>query len=99
MFPRTEMLDLVVVDGRARGIVDARPGDRQDRGRTRPTPSCSRTGGYGNVFFLSTNAKGCNVTADLARIEARAAVRQPVLHADPPDVHPGRAATSSRSSR
>jgi succinate dehydrogenase / fumarate reductase flavoprotein subunit len=62
MFPRTEMLDLVVVDGRARGIVvrdmvtgriETHVGDAVVLG----------TGGYGNVFYLSTNAKGSNVTA------------------------------------
>ena len=59
---REEMLDLIVIDGRARGIVS----------RNLVTGKiCSHvaddvvlaTGGYGNVFFLSTNAKGCNVTA------------------------------------
>ncbi len=49
--------------GSARGIVDARPGHRRDRVASRPTPWSSATGGYGNVFYLSTNAKGCNVTA------------------------------------
>jgi succinate dehydrogenase / fumarate reductase, flavoprotein subunit len=62
MFPRTEMLDLVVVDGRARGIVvrdmvtgriETHVGDAVVLG----------TGGYGNVFYLSTNAKGSNATA------------------------------------
>jgi succinate dehydrogenase / fumarate reductase flavoprotein subunit len=62
MYPRTEMLDLIVVNGRARGIV------------TRDMVSGSidthladvvvlATGGYGNVFYLSTNAKGSNATA------------------------------------
>jgi len=62
MYPRTEMLDLIVVNGRARGIVtrnmvtgaiDAHLADAVILG----------TGGYGNVFFLSTNAKGSNTTA------------------------------------
>ncbi|MFN0165746.1 MAG: fumarate reductase/succinate dehydrogenase flavoprotein subunit [Bryobacteraceae bacterium] len=62
MFPRTEMLDLIVVDGVARGIVtrdltsgriDVHLGDAVVLG----------TGGYGNVFYLSTNAKGSNCTA------------------------------------
>jgi succinate dehydrogenase / fumarate reductase, flavoprotein subunit len=62
MYPRTEMLDLVVIDGRARGIVtrdmvtgaiESHVGDAVVLG----------TGGYGNVFYLSTNAKGSNVTA------------------------------------
>src|SRR6476659_4257942 len=62
MFPRTEVLDLIVIDGRARGIVvrdmvsgaiQTHLGDAVVLG----------TGGYGNVFYLSTNAKGCNTTA------------------------------------
>ncbi len=62
MYPRTEMLDLVVVEGRARGIVvrdmvtgkiETHVGDAVVLG----------TGGYGNVFYLSTNAKGSNATA------------------------------------
>ena len=62
MYPRTEMLDLVVIDGRARGIItrdmvtgaiESHVGDAVVLG----------TGGYGNVFYLSTNAKGSNVTA------------------------------------
>ncbi|MGN6555196.1 MAG: fumarate reductase/succinate dehydrogenase flavoprotein subunit [Verrucomicrobiota bacterium] len=62
MFPRTEMLDVVLIDGHAKGIVvrnlvtgeiSSHAGDAVVLG----------TGGYGNVFFLSTNAKGCNVTA------------------------------------
>jgi len=62
MFPRTEMLDLVVHDGRARGIVTR----CMKTGKVSPHLAdmvvlC--TGGYGNVFYLSTNAKGCNCTA------------------------------------
>ena len=37
------------------------------------------TGGYGNVFYLSTNAKGCNVTATWRRLQARGGLRQPLL--------------------
>ena len=62
MFPRAEMLDLVVVDGHAKGIVvrDMVTGEiRSHAGDA--VLLC--TGGYGNVFYLSTNAKGCNVTA------------------------------------
>ena len=47
------------------------------------------TGGYGNVFYLSTNAKGSQRHGHLARAQARRAVRQPLLHPDPPDLHPG----------
>src|SRR5712692_4543138 len=62
MHPRSEMLDLVVIDGKARGIVtrdlqtgaiDSYVGD----------VVVLATGGYGNVFYLSTNAKGANTTA------------------------------------
>lgn len=62
MFPRTEMLDLVLVDGHAKGIVvrDMITGDIRSHAAD-AVLLC--TGGYGNVFYLSTNAKGCNVTA------------------------------------
>jgi succinate dehydrogenase / fumarate reductase, flavoprotein subunit len=62
MYPRHEMQELVVVDGRARGIVvrdmvtgevDTHLGDAV----------CLATGGYGSVFYLATYAKGCNTTA------------------------------------
>jgi succinate dehydrogenase / fumarate reductase flavoprotein subunit len=62
MFPRTEMMDLVVIDGRARGIVTR----NLITGKIESYVAdaiCLATGGYGNVFYLSTNAKGCNVTA------------------------------------
>ena len=63
MLTRTEMLDLIVIDGKARGVVtrnlvtgkmDVHIADAVVLG----------TGGYGNVFYLSTNAKGSNVTAN-----------------------------------
>ncbi|HJS47560.1 MAG TPA: fumarate reductase/succinate dehydrogenase flavoprotein subunit [Gemmatimonadales bacterium] len=62
MFPRTEMLDLVLVDGRARGIVvrDLVTGEVTSHAGDAVVLA---TGGYGNVFYLSTNAKGSNVTA------------------------------------
>ena len=62
MFPQTEMLDLVIVDGHAKGIVtrDLRTG-RIDKFVADAVVLA--TGGYGNVFYLSTNARGCNVTA------------------------------------
>ncbi|HKY64298.1 MAG TPA: fumarate reductase/succinate dehydrogenase flavoprotein subunit [bacterium] len=62
LYPRQEMLDLVVVDGVARGIIT----------RNLVTGALEKhdghavllcTGGYSNVFYLSTNAKGCNATA------------------------------------
>jgi succinate dehydrogenase / fumarate reductase flavoprotein subunit len=62
MFPRKEMLDLIVIDGRARGIVT------RDlvTGRIESFLADAvvlGTGGYGNVFYLSTNAKASNATA------------------------------------
>jgi succinate dehydrogenase / fumarate reductase, flavoprotein subunit len=62
MFPRTEMLDLVLVDGKARGIVvrDLVSGEVTSHAGDAVVLA---TGGYGNVFYLSTNAKGSNTTA------------------------------------
>jgi succinate dehydrogenase / fumarate reductase flavoprotein subunit len=62
MHPRTEMLDLVVENGRAVGIVTRNLVDGSV-GRFAGDAVVLATGGYGNVFYLSTNAKGCNVTA------------------------------------
>ncbi|MFB9471232.1 fumarate reductase/succinate dehydrogenase flavoprotein subunit [Nonomuraea salmonea] len=62
MHTRHEMLDLIVSDGRARGIIvrDMVTGEIE---RHYADAVVLATGGYGNVFFLSTNAKGCNTTA------------------------------------
>ena len=62
MYPRSEMLDLVTIDGHAKGIVvrDLVTGEITSHAADAVVLA---TGGYGNVFFLSTNAKGCNVTA------------------------------------
>jgi len=62
MFPRTEMLELVIVDGRARGIV-ARDLVSGKLSVHLADVVVLCTGGYGNVFYLSTNAKGCSATA------------------------------------
>jgi succinate dehydrogenase / fumarate reductase, flavoprotein subunit len=64
MYTRSEMLDLVVVDGHAKGIVvrDLSTGEITSHAADAVILA---TGGYGNVFFLSTNAMGCNVTAAL----------------------------------
>ena len=62
MHPRTEMLDLVMVDGKARGIVTRNLiTGKIESHSAHAVVLC--TGGYGNVFFLSTNAKGSNATA------------------------------------
>src|SRR5690349_19025809 len=62
MFPRTEMLDLIVIDGKARGIVtrDLITGKIESH---LADAVVLGTGGYGNVYYLSTNAKGSNATA------------------------------------
>jgi len=62
MFARHEMQELIVVEGRARGIVvrDLLTGELETH---LGDAVCLATGGYGNVFYLSTNAKGCNTTA------------------------------------
>ena len=76
MHTRTEMLDVVLVDGHAKGIVV----------RDMVTGKISRhsahavvlaTGGYGNVYFLSTNAMGCNVTATYRAYKRGAAFSNP----------------------
>jgi succinate dehydrogenase / fumarate reductase flavoprotein subunit len=62
MYTRSEMLDLVVIDGKARGIVtrDLRTG-KIEAHLGDAVLLC--TGGYSNAYYLSTNAKGCNATA------------------------------------
>jgi succinate dehydrogenase / fumarate reductase flavoprotein subunit len=62
MFPRREMLDVVLVKGHAKGIV-VRNLITGQLERHAADAVVLATGGYGNVFFLSTNAMGCNVTA------------------------------------
>ncbi|QIK73145.1 fumarate reductase/succinate dehydrogenase flavoprotein subunit [Propioniciclava coleopterorum] len=62
MFTRHEMLELIMVDGRARGIVTRNMVTGAIEAVTADAVVLA-TGGYGNVFFLSTNAMGCNVTA------------------------------------
>jgi succinate dehydrogenase / fumarate reductase flavoprotein subunit len=62
MHPRTEMLDLIVIDGRARGIVtrDLITGKIESH---LADAVALGSGGYSNAYYLSTNAKGCNATA------------------------------------
>ncbi len=62
MIPRTEMLDLVVIDGVARGIVTRNLVTGKIESHVADAVVLA-TGGYSNVFFLSTNAMGCNTTA------------------------------------
>jgi succinate dehydrogenase / fumarate reductase flavoprotein subunit len=62
MYPRTEMLDIVLIDGHAKGIItrDLVTGKIEVHSANAVVLA---TGGYSPVFYLSTNAKGCNVTA------------------------------------
>jgi succinate dehydrogenase / fumarate reductase flavoprotein subunit len=62
MYERHEMLELVLVDGKARGIIvrDMVTGEIESHAADAVLLA---TGGYGNVYYLSTNAMGCNVTA------------------------------------
>jgi len=62
MYPRTEMLDLVVIDGRARGIVTRNLVTGRIESHAADAVVLG-TGGYGNAYYLSTNAKGSNCTA------------------------------------
>jgi succinate dehydrogenase / fumarate reductase flavoprotein subunit len=62
MFPRTELLDIVVVNGHAKGIIVRDIISGEITAHAGDTVVLA-TGGYGNVFYLSTNARGCNVSA------------------------------------
>ena len=83
LFNRTELIDTVTIDGRCAGIVvrDLLTGEIQSRAAHAVVLA---TGGYGNVFFLSTNAMNCNVTA------AWRAHRRGALFANPcyTQIHP-----------
>jgi succinate dehydrogenase / fumarate reductase flavoprotein subunit len=83
MFPYTEMLDLVIVDGQAKGIItrSLRTGKIE---RHAADAVVLASGGYGNVFYLSTNARGSNVTATYR------AYRKGALFANPSftQIHP-----------
>jgi succinate dehydrogenase / fumarate reductase flavoprotein subunit len=76
MYPRTEMLDLIVIDGKARGIVvrDLVTGEIRSHAAHAVVLG---TGGYGNVFYLSTNAKGSNATAIWRAYKRGAALANP----------------------
>ncbi len=83
MYSRHEMLDVVMVDGKARGII-ARNLISGELERYFGHAVLLASGGYGNVFYLSTNAMGCNVTA------AWKAHKQGALFANPcfTQIHP-----------
>jgi len=83
MYPRREMLDLVMVNGHAKGIIvrNLITGELESHAADAVVLA---TGGYGNVFFLSTNAMGSNVSANFA------AYRKGALFANPcfTQIHP-----------
>lgn len=83
MYPRREMLDLVMVNGHAKGIVVRNLITGQLESHAADAVVLA-TGGYGNVFFLSTNAMGSNVSANFA------AYRKGALFANPcfTQIHP-----------
>lgn len=76
MHNRKELLDIVLIDGQARGIItrDLVSGKIE---RHVGDAVCLATGGYGNVFFLSTNAQACNVTATYRAYKKGAAFANP----------------------
>src|SRR5438046_3769606 len=76
MFPRTEMLDVVLIGGHAKGIVVRNLVTGEISSHAGDAVVLA-TGGYGNVFFLSTNAKGCNVTATWRAYKQGAAFANP----------------------
>jgi succinate dehydrogenase / fumarate reductase flavoprotein subunit len=76
MYPRTEMLDLVVIEGQARGIVVRDLVSGKISSHTAHAVVLA-TGGYSNVYYLSTNAKGCNVTATWRAYKRGAAFANP----------------------
>src|SRR5512134_956083 len=76
MFPMTEMLDVVVVDGQAKGIITRNLVTGEIASHAADAVVLA-TGGYGNVFYLSTNAKGCNVTATFRAFKKGAAFANP----------------------
>ena len=83
MYPRTEMLDVVLVDGHCKGIVVRNLASGEITSHAADAVLLA-TGGYGNVFYLSTNAMGCNVTA------AYRAYKRGALFANPcyTQIHP-----------
>src|SRR5213594_3276109 len=85
MFPHTEMLDLVLVNGNAKGII-TRSLRSGKIGKHAADAVVLATGGYGNVFYLSTNARGCNVTATY-RLQKGRAFCQSLFHPNPSDLH------------
>ena len=87
LHPRTEMLDLVLVNGEAKGVTvrDLVTGAIESHAAD---AVCLCSGGYANVFFLSTNSVDSQRERRLPRVQARRIFRQSLLHPDPPHLHP-----------
>jgi len=81
MYPRTEMLELVLIDGHAKGIIVR----NLTTGEITPHAAdvvVLATGGYGAVFYLSTNAINCNVTATLKAYKKRCFICKSLLYSN-----------------
>ncbi|MBK6948018.1 MAG: fumarate reductase/succinate dehydrogenase flavoprotein subunit [Haliscomenobacter sp.] len=87
MFNRHEMLDVVLADGKARGII-ARNLVTGELERHGAHAVVLATGGYGNVFYLSTNAMNCNVTAAWRAVRKGALMANPCFTQIPPTCIP-----------
>ena len=87
LFPRREMLELVLVDGQARGIVARNLVTGQLESYAADAVILA-TGGYGNAFYLSTNAKNCNVTATWRAHKKGAFFANPCFTQIHPTCHP-----------
>ncbi len=81
------MEDVVIIDGRARGII-AKNLVTGKLERFAAHAVVIATGGYGNAYFLSTNAMACNCSAAMACYRKGAGIRQPCLRTDSPDLYP-----------
>ena len=92
MHTRHEMLELIVVDGRARGVVirDMVTGGIETHFADAVVLA---TGGYGNVFYPVHQRHGLQRDRHLAGPSQGRVLRQPLLHPDPPDLHPGQRRT------
>src|SRR2546429_1308372 len=83
MFPQTEMLDVVIVDGHAKGIIirNLRTGKIDN---VAADAVVLATGGYGKVFFFLTNTRGRNVTATFSAYKKNAPFFKPCFNSKPP---------------
>ena len=98
LFPRREMLDVVVVNGQARGIIARNlvTGEMERHEAPRGGPVHGR---LRQRLLPVHQRQGVQRHRDLPRLQARGVLRQPVFHPDPPDLHPGPRRRTSPSSR